>query len=173
MKNLAETSKKMRKKMMTLILSKIQQRKSLKKKRRLRKLTMTSKMKLREILTKTRMSISLPLTRPGLMAFQSIILSIPTIRTSRPTLRLSLARIRFLKKCILSGARMCLKHSQNLPKQFPKWTWSTKIWVLMNRASFKVSMLWKRVWHHSKSKASPSGCQWSWLSSSATTSSIT
>ena len=24
------------------------------------------------------------------------------------------------EKCILSGARMCLKHSQNLPKQSPK-----------------------------------------------------
>ena len=54
-------------KMMILILSKIQemtqQRKNMKNLRK--KSTMTSKMKLREILTRTRMSISLPLTKPG------------------------------------------------------------------------------------------------------------
>ena len=59
---------KRRMKMMILILSKIQQmtqqRKNMKNLRNL-KSTMTSKMKLREILTRTRMSISLPLTKPG------------------------------------------------------------------------------------------------------------
>ena len=104
---------------MILLLNKIQRKKSQRKSKPL-KLTMTSKMKLREILKRTRMSIRLPLTKPGLMAFQSIILSIPTTRTSRLTLRSFLALIRFLKKNIQSGAKTCLKHSLSLPKLYPK-----------------------------------------------------
>ena len=49
---------------MILILNKIQRKKS-QRKLKPQKSTMTSKMKLREILMRTKMSISLPLTKPG------------------------------------------------------------------------------------------------------------
>ena len=104
--------------MMILLLNKIQRKKSQRKSKPLKSM-MTSKMKLREKMKKL-MSINLPSTKPGWMVFQSIIPSIPTTKTSRLTLRSFLALIRFLKKNIQSGAKMCLKHSLSLPKLYPK-----------------------------------------------------